>query len=76
MENGFGALFITGLVELIEVISNYMSNTVSFLRVGAFALAHAVLGYIINTMTQMCGGAAGLGILVLIGDSSYSIAVL
>ena len=70
MENGFGALFITGLVELIEVISNYMSNTVSFLRVGAFALAHAVLGYIINTMTQMCGGAAGLGILVLIAGNA------
>lgn len=66
VENGFGSLVITGLVELIEVVSNYMSNTVSFLRVGAFALAHAVLGYIINTMTELCGGAAGIGILVLV----------
>ena len=70
IENGFGSFFITGIVELIEVISGYMSNTVSFLRVGAFALAHAVLGYIINTMTELCGGAAGLGILVLIAGNA------
>lgn len=64
VENGFGALVIGGVVELIEVISSYMSNTVSFLRVGAFALSHAVLGYIINTMTALVGGVGGIFILV------------
>ena len=64
VENGFGALVIGGVVELIEVISSYMSNTVSFLRVGAFALSHAVLGYIINTMTALVGGAGGILILI------------
>lgn len=65
MENGFGAMVITGIVELIEVISNYMSNTVSFLRVGAFALAHAVLGYIIHTMSSMSGGIGAILILII-----------
>ena len=64
VENGLGSLLITGIVELIEVISNYLSNTVSFLRVGAFAIAHAVLGFIINFMTEIA--AAPLGVLVLI----------
>ena len=64
VENGLGSLLITGIVELIEVISNYLSNTVSFLRVGAFAIAHAVLGFIINFMTEIV--AAPLGVLVLI----------
>ena len=64
VENGFGALVIGGVVELIEVISSYMSNTVSFLRVGAFALSHAVLGYIINTMTALVGGVGGIFILI------------
>lgn len=52
-ENGFGAALIGGIVELIEVVSGYMSNTVSFLRVGAFGLAHAVLGYIISSMSAL-----------------------
>lgn len=66
MENSVGATFISGIVELIEVVSGYLSNTVSFLRVGAFALAHAVLGYIIHTMTHLCGGIMGPGFLVLL----------
>lgn len=66
MEESFGATFISGIVELIEVISGYLSNSVSFLRVGAFALAHAVLGYIIHTMTHLCGGIVGPGFFVLL----------
>lgn len=53
LENGFGTAMISGVVEIIEVISSYLSNTVSFLRVGAFALAHAVLGYLIERMSGM-----------------------
>ena len=66
-ENGFGTYFISGIVELIEVISGYLSNTVSFVRVGAFALSHAVLDFLVFTLTNMCGGQASIGgILVLI----------
>lgn len=65
LENGFGSAVISGVVELIEVVSGYMSNTVSFLRVGAFALAHAVLGYIIGTMSEIAGIAGGLAISII-----------
>lgn len=67
-ENGFGTYLISGVVELIEVISGYLSNTVSFVRVGAFALSHAVLNFTILTLTQMVGGektVAGIVILIL-----------
>ena len=64
-ENGFGAAVIAGIVEIIEVISNYLSNTISFMRVGAFALSHAVLGYIINTMTELVGGVGGIAVLLI-----------
>ena len=49
-ENGVFSALIAAIVELIEIISSYLSNTVSFVRVGAFALAHAVLGYIIESI--------------------------
>ena len=44
---GVTVFFMEGLVEVLETISTYVSNTVSFLRVGAFALSHAVLSYIV-----------------------------
>nr|MDE7292376.1 ATPase [Treponemataceae bacterium] len=62
MENGFGAAVIEAVVELLETIITYLSNSVSFLRVGAFALAHAVLGFIISTMMELVGGAGALAI--------------
>lgn len=64
-ENGAGALVISGIVELIEVVSTYLSNTVSFLRVGAFALSHAVLAYIIGAMTKLAGPVGGAFVLVI-----------
>ena len=38
----------------------------SFLRVGAFALSHAVLSYIVFTMTDLVGGTFSAGGLVVI----------
>jgi len=61
LENGAGSYFISSLVEVIEVISGFLSNTVSFIRVGAFALSHAVLDYLVLLLTNMCGGEASPG---------------
>ncbi len=63
---GIGVAIIEGIVEILEVVSSYLSNTVSFLRVGAFALAHAVLGFIIHTMMELVGESAGLPAEILI----------
>ncbi len=65
LENGVGAMIIGGIVEIIELVSTYLSCSISFVRVGAFALAHAVLGFIINMMTETVGGAGGLAVLIL-----------
>lgn len=64
LENGFGAMVIGGIVELIEVVSTYLSNSISFVRVGAFALAHAVLGFIISMMAEECGMVGGIFVLI------------
>lgn len=67
LSNGFGSFLISGIVGIIEVVSGYLSNTVSFVRVGAFALSHAVLDFLIYTLTQLCGGEGSIaGILILI----------
>lgn len=64
LENGIGAMFIGGVVEIIELVSTYLSCSISFVRVGAFALAHAVLGFIIAMMTEQVGGIGGVLVLV------------
>ncbi len=65
LENGVLSAVIGGIVELIEVVSSYLSNTVSFLRVGAFALAHAVLGYIIEKMVGIAPLPGGIAISII-----------
>ena len=52
LENGLMAFVMEGFVEVMETVSSYFSNTVSFLRVGAFALAHAVFSFIIFYFTD------------------------
>jgi V/A-type H+-transporting ATPase subunit I len=61
LENGLFSAFIAGFVEILEVVSTYISNSVSFLRVGAFALSHAVLSYITFTMSDLVGGSLSAG---------------
>ena len=73
-ENGFATYIISSLVEIIEVISGYLSNTISFVRVGAFALSHAVLNFTILTLTNMVGGPGSAGgIIVLIAGNALII---
>jgi len=52
LQNGFITYVMEGFVEILETISTYVSSTVSFLRVGAFALSHAVLSYIVFRFTE------------------------
>ena len=62
LEHGLLTFIMEGFVEIIETVSTYVSNTVSFLRVGAFALSHAVLSYIVFRFTEELahpGGPAG-----------------
>jgi V/A-type H+/Na+-transporting ATPase subunit I len=66
-EDGVGTAVIRGMVEIYEVASTYFSNSLSFLRVGAFAFAHAVLGYIIITTARMANPIGGL-IIWLVGN--------
>jgi V/A-type H+-transporting ATPase subunit I len=62
LKEGFMVFVMEGFVEILETLSTYVSNTVSFLRVGAFALSHAVLSFIVFTLSSMVSrGGAGAG---------------
>ena len=81
-ENGLFAGIIEAVVELLETLISYMSNSISFIRVGAFGLAHAVLGFIILTLSEMAGPAyllvmiIGNGIVVVLEGMIVAIQVI
>ncbi|MDR3139806.1 MAG: V-type ATP synthase subunit I, partial [Treponema sp.] len=58
LEEGLMVFIMEGFVEILETASTYISNTVSFLRVGAFALSHAVLSFIVFTLSGMVSSLA------------------
>ncbi len=73
LQNGLFGFMMEGIVEILESGIYYISNSVSFLRVAAFALAHTVLSAIVFLLADMVGGAAGGMVfrilVILIGNS-------
>jgi V/A-type H+-transporting ATPase subunit I len=56
---GIFSFVMEGFVEVMETVSYFISNSVSFLRVGAFALSHAVLSLIIFTLVSLLESVPG-----------------
>ena len=48
-----------GLVEALEAVMSYLANTLSFLRMAAFALSHAAFCFTIFVLQGMVGGLPG-----------------
>ena len=60
-----------GIVELLEIFLGFLANTVSFIRVAAFGLAHAGLFMAIFALSDAVRGMAGgvVSVLVLIAGN-------
>lgn len=64
---GGGGSFVEGFFEVFEAVLGFLSNTISFVRVSAFALSHAGLALAVWTLYDMFGGA-GKVIVLIIGN--------
>ena len=62
-KEGWGSFILQGIFEMIATILEYVSNTMSFLRVGGFVLSHAGMMLVVMTLVEMTGNA---GIVVFI----------
>ena len=56
MTSGVGMFITQGIFELFEVLLSYFSNTLSFIRVGAFAVSHAAM---MEVVLMLAGAEAG-----------------
>ena len=48
---GIGSIIIEGIIELFEGCLSYVTNTMSFLRIGGFILSHAGMMLVVNTLS-------------------------
>ena len=51
--NGFGGFFVEGFFELFDVLLSYITNTMSFMRVGGFILSHAGMMLVVSSLMAM-----------------------
>lgn len=56
---GMGITFLESLIDVLDELLRYLANTVSFVRIAAFALAHAGLFLAVFTLADMIQHAHG-----------------
>lgn len=66
--NDKGGYYIEGSFSLLETLISILSNIISFIRVGAFAINHVGLFLAFQTLGEMIGNSAGNFIVLLIGN--------
>ena len=67
---GIGTFGAQAFFELFETFIGSLSNSLSYVRVGAFAVAHAGLSSVVFILANLSGGPSAIGywIVVLIGN--------
>jgi len=66
--HSWGEYSVQSFFELFEMCLSYVTNTMSFLRVGAYILVHAGMMLVVFTLADMVGGAVGYTLVVIIGN--------
>lgn len=60
-EGGFLLYFIQSFFELFETLIGYLSNSLSYVRIGAFAVAHAGLTSVFFILANIVDPGKGIG---------------
>ena len=70
LTEGIGTYAVQAFFELFETVIGYLGNTLSYVRVGAFAVAHAGLSSVFFVLAQLVGaeGSVGYWIMLVIGN--------
>ena len=65
IEGGKGMFIVQGFFEMFEVLLSYFSNTLSFVRVGAFAVSHAAMMEVVLMLAGVESGNPNWAVVVL-----------
>lgn len=62
--DGFGGFFTQSFFELFEVCLSFITNTISYLRVGGFVLSHAGMMLVVTLLMEMVSGAGSIAVAI------------
>lgn len=65
LEDGKVMFFVKGFFELFETMLSYFSNTVSYVRIGAFAVSHAAMMEVVLMLAGATEGNPNWAVVVL-----------
>lgn len=68
IEGGKVMFVVQGFFELFEVLLSYFSNTLSFVRIGAFAVSHAAMMSVVLTLAGAENGGSTNWVVVVLGN--------
>jgi V/A-type H+-transporting ATPase subunit I len=80
VEAGWGEYLVLTFFELFETLIGYISNTLSFVRLGAFAVAHEGLSQVVLLLAGMAGSAwswpiIALGTLIIVAFEGLIVSI-
>lgn len=64
-EGGVGMFIVQGFFEMFEVLLSYFSNTLSFVRIGAYAVSHAAMMQVVLMLAGAENGSPNWVVIVL-----------
>jgi V/A-type H+-transporting ATPase subunit I len=64
-DESVGSWILSGFFELFEVVLSFVTNTLSFLRVGGFVVSHAGMMMVVLTLSEMVSGTGNIVVLVI-----------
>lgn len=67
-DDGVGMLAVQAFFEIFEILLSYFSNTLSFVRVGAFAVSHAAMMQVVLMLAGATEGGDINWIIVVLGN--------
>ena len=65
---GIGMYLVQSVFELFEVVLSYLTNTISFVRIGAFALSHAGMMQVVLMLAGAENGGSPSWPVIVIGN--------
>ena len=60
-----GQFFLESFFELFEILLSFVTNTISFVRIGAFALNHVGMMGVVFVFSKMASGGASIAVVII-----------
>jgi V/A-type H+-transporting ATPase subunit I len=70
MPDGASGFFVETIFEMIDMLLGFASNTISFVRLSAFAINHVGLSMAFNILAQMSSNPAVQTIIMIVGNAA------